>query len=898
MAYLWDLEPHDERITRLCVARFPQGPQVQWFDVGQTMYYSPNNRLKSDAVLYRNPHNNNPFQPDGIRPAGTRYRDLLRPRPWSKAFGWTSFIPNEPCYTRSPRSIISTLQRSPPIERISDPAGQHHVFSMADDEWRTLEKNIYTAVCALKGAFHLPCVLPFLPHTLGYNIHQEQLPSLHLSIHESREWFLVWIGALSYCLYASEVHPDHQFRKKGYPRWRKVLEDAGLSSAWIDEVVHSPICDYSSVHRIGCILDLYEPEDSRDRPPAKWFIDAGVPIWYPWGEKEERKALVDNSFSSLRPPDDPQPSLQLTPRPLPSMRAKWRADARSARREVEVTKQVLQAGLQAPTIATQNSEAEGSSAPKRRTVEELEEAIREGEARVADREAKLKEAEAGLGVKREPEWVAFFRQREARYPAILAAESPQSRQKRLNRLREPPMSSAPVFEWTLDPDSEIDVWIRVPVPAKWRSDTLSNYGSQRKRYDAFFNEWDCCDEFGEITQEEEDEMDSWIPQTFDPEAPISSTVPLPATPPAQSSTAPSSLYTSLPAQDPPLDLFQPIPPSENVPSHPVPPSENVPSQPQNAPHSPHLPEDPHGQEVEEMFGYFYGYIAPPAGATIPEQRDDKRLDIFFRLLGQPVRIDEQERARYFSCKPWKSAQFLVDSIIDQSKDYRGVWDLRDDCISPVRLRSRFRTVRRIPFESPDNQKAPESGDDIFDYVEAYYILQESDSTVPWRLAFISASAALTACRLPDTFTNVDIATWFAQRGVPFRVFYPYKPVIHSVSRPTPTFAIPVRPLNHKFTKEDYNAYIHLRTLVLGQPHMQAAMKRGGIVWRLSIGTLGVSSVSGPPSQWHRTRRLRLGESDLVDDTLTMNELDLICGAYECVSGKQSIPSLLLPCYPC
>jgi hypothetical protein len=57
-------------------------------------------------------------------------------------------------------------------------------------------------------------------------------------------------------------------------------------------------------------------------------------------------------------------------------------------------------------------------------------------------------------------------------------------------------------------------------------------------------------------------------------------------------------------------------------------------------------------------------------------------------------------------------------------------------------------------------------------IETYYILQSSELAVSWKLVFIPASAVLTACRLPDDFGYLDVAIWFAQRGVPFRIFHP------------------------------------------------------------------------------------------------------------------------------
>jgi hypothetical protein len=102
-------------------------------------------------------------------------------------------------------------------------------------------------------------------------------------------------------------------------------------------------------------------------------------------------------------------------------------------------------------------------------------------------------------------------------------------------------------------------------------------------------------------------------------------------------------------------------------------------------------------------------------------------------------------------------------------------------------------------------------------------------------------------------------------------------------------SIPIRRFNHRFTREDYDTYLNLRIFLLSMPHMQAALRRGGIVWRLAIGMLGLSDVVRAPTQWGEVFRVdeSLG-SCFIEDTLSTIELDLICGAYECISGNHNM----------
>lgn len=891
-----------------------EGVQFQYVEAN--CYYSPNNVVKPRPLVLA-PILQNPFNPGGGRAPSIRYRDL-RPRPWTPSFGWTSFIPVVPCYEDGPRSILSVLRHSPPIEHFSDESGRSQGFSLTpNNAWCILEKNIYTAVCALKTAFHLPVILPFLPHVLGYTAMFTQKRYLEYSLQESREWFLVWIGALTYCLFAAQHHPDvmRQKEQHRYPFWRKSLQDAGLSDAWIDEMTYSPITDYQTVPRLGCVVDILNR--SAADPEIQWFTDFGVPVWYRWGPAEEVEADKRESIARRRPPKE----LELPSKPDSTSEVS-QTPSQSA---LGTRSSVATLQDQRPLADSNHAENTPLAVGGIDTLSEghgVEHSQRQGDASAKDvtmaEAAGETDRQAAEQQQKEPEWVAFFRKREADRPALLARETPLQRQRRLNRMRDPPTSSAPVFEWELDPKSNVDVWIRVPIPAKWRAETLMDYGKAQKRYDPFYNEWDICTEFGEVTQEEEEAMDAFV---YDPL--LSVILNQEETPgePGPSSIQPEFPLVK-PTAAPPLEPTVEQPPAvPTVEPPPVPPADEIPPMTlgqvvdpssltvriqtdriTSLPHttlkgldpSPDMFHDGNAsnQEIEEVFGDFYGLSSPVPGTYIPEDEGQSRRDIFLRLLGQKGILTPQDsKTLFFTSNTYLPAQHLMNCILDRRTDFAGVWDLQDDCISPVRLRARFQKLRRIPLTPVATRNTPPQGDDIFDQAEACYVLRDPlHNSVPWTLGLISPSIALAVCRLPDDYTPTDIARWCVQRGIPFRILYPSGSVI-SPSPNSPgapqlqrSYAIPIRPFNHKFTRDDYNSYVHLRTLLLGQPHMQAALKRGGIIWRLALGTLGYSNICQPPSHSGGTRCLKFGISELVDNALTMNELDLICGAYECVSG--------------
>ena len=83
----------------------------------------------------------------------------------------------------------------------------------------------------------------------------------------------------------------------------------------------------------------------------------------------------------------------------------------------------------------------------------------------------------------------FFRLRSERNARILATGSPEKCQLRLSREKQPPTTSARVFEWIKNWEGE---YICEEVSRKDRSDVLGSYISDVTRYDAFMNEWHIC----------------------------------------------------------------------------------------------------------------------------------------------------------------------------------------------------------------------------------------------------------------------------------------------------------------------------------------------------------------------------------------------------------------------
>ncbi|KAJ2929679.1 hypothetical protein H1R20_g7413, partial [Candolleomyces eurysporus] len=407
-------------------------------------------------------------------------------------------------------------------------------------------------------------------------------------------------------------------------------------------------------------------------------------------------------------------------------------------------------------------------------------------------------------------------------------------QRRLNREKDPPHQ-------------------RLPVPAKQRVDTLTLYGRKQSRYDSFFNEWDCCDQFLEPGAPDEDNEWDDDDDDYDIPPPIPSSNEAFLTTRTEPSIEPAPpSYTDL---DPPSDRFQ----HYSLPQTTLSFSDVV-------------------GDVEEVFGGYYGFITPIAGIQIPsESTSDSLKDLFTRAIGNKSSLP----AEYLSSSHCSVAMKFFDDISHERQPLSGMWDLKDDCIRPVRLTPRFQDFQSISLQECD--------DGVDEAVNRYFVFQPPNPTVPWRIALISAPDVLTVCRLPMTVTEYEIALFLGQRGIPFRVLYPRFSIYQTPIQPRLSYEVPTRPLNYVFTKADYDSYVVRRTMLLGQPHMHAALKRGGIVWRLALGTLGLSKVSYPAANWGATSTILLDGAQFSDNALTRDELDIICGLYRCVStdGKQT-----------
>ena len=181
--------------------------------------------------------------------------------------------------------------------------------------------------------------------------------------------------------------------------------------------------------------------------------------------------------------------------------------------------------------------------------------------------------------------------------------------------------------------------------------------------------------------------------------------------------------------------------------------------------------------------------------------------------------------------------------------------------------------------------------------EVYYFItvKNSQTLQPcWQLATNYAPAVL-QCFREDLGGSVQNAAHFLlSNGIPFNTFSCHVD-LSPRAKNTRTYmphSLGWRPTGHRPGPREYTVYEELRDRVLNRPYRHAALLQGGIVWCLALHALEFPtdaeiSVTQGPLEDALTRGTIIGLDDgveLFDDTLTEEEIELICGVYKWSTG--------------
>ncbi|TFK58803.1 hypothetical protein BDN72DRAFT_781567 [Pluteus cervinus] len=160
------------------------------------------------------------------------------------------------------------------------------------------------------------------------------------------------------------------------------------------------------------------------------------------------------------------------------------------------------------------------------------------------------------------------------------------------------------------------------------------------------------------------------------------------------------------------------------------------------------------------------------------------------------------------------------------------------------------------------------------------------ATTKWKVAVPAAADVLTILRLNSQCTDYEIARFLLVNGIPFHTLrLTYAPAL----RQSRNIALEWRSMAYTFTVDDYHAYHSRLVSFLTTSRGRAALLEGGIVWRIAKDIVSFSdALQGPCDPMDSGRSLiydhpSIPDARYFDDRLSLAEIDLICGVYECRS---------------
>jgi hypothetical protein len=452
-----------------------------------------------------------------------------------------------------------------------------------------------------------------------------------------------------------------------------------------------------------------------------------------------------------------------------------------------------------------------------------------------------------------PSWKAFFEKRRARNELLKTRETPKQQQARESREKNPPVKHTKVFLWRREENGE---YRRESFYQAENGMHLDSYGKNQKIYDAFSNEWDCCEEFSPDEFPDDDGIDDDFP----------------VMPPPSSAVEDQAMGSDTPFANPRVPASaQPPPAVEDRSFTIVRPAE--------------MNFNWEDLETSQLLYEIYGFVHPLPLPTQPSSLSDKDHSLLSAIVGL------QRKDSDFFKSPVASFTLEFLELLGASKTPKNAtWDIANGNRMSISGSGLFRRMRVI--ERTGNPGCEDKWF-VFDFKEA--------ATVPWMVAVPNVIDALFVCRLDrprargSPLTDFEVARELLNSGIQFSTLLPVKPLPRSI-RVGPVITVPVRLPGYKFTQDDYYAYEQQRAALLSDPRVaRSALLRGGIVWRLAVATLSFDDVlEGPTTAATLQRRGIIVKTnddttDLCDDGLSQLELDIICGLHHCYTGMFFLP---------
>ncbi|KAH9474211.1 hypothetical protein JR316_0013484 [Psilocybe cubensis] len=463
----------------------------------------------------------NPFEQKATR-AEPRRRDLdlegvKQPVRWHDQYGWIAFIPLAPSFVSLPFNFLCW---SPKILR-NKPHKSPATYEMewhSVKEWRQLDENITLLCEKIRLWCRVPGTPPPSPKSFGYDLRYSSEADAQRSFEATRNAFILWMGYLSYLVAQSrrEIYSKHikHDPKSPVPAWHERLraEHPDISEVWLDGLYHSNVFSFNArTPRVGMVYELSSTHATR--PPIEWLLEHHVPVYYPWRMREEEIFLTHKILNlELRPPRD---LLAATLTDLfksmdVSLAAAFARKFFNKSHSTEGLTMKLLGDEYSTTLVysilsndfAHNSEAldQHMSQPYEELERKLQKRDEEQRQLAIDsanlptlRMIELANENHKLLTSVHDDWDAYWAARVEERRRILAKETPEARQARLNRENNPSVVRSKVFVWkTLVSTEGASVYMREHIATSRNSIEEAKLRPHRKVYNGVTDEWDLC----------------------------------------------------------------------------------------------------------------------------------------------------------------------------------------------------------------------------------------------------------------------------------------------------------------------------------------------------------------------------------------------------------------------
>ena len=271
-----------------------------------TIFYSPNCSQPA-IILPQTTYSSSPFNQPHLNASMFK-----QPTWWSEFWGWVSFIPLDLSFTSTPFVLFYW---APWIEKVEVsfhlPSGleeKEMLFRMSLDDsylWKKSEGLVVEATHRIQLFFGIQRNAPPAPSTFHYDRPHKSYAVAKCMISISHDWFIVWMGFLSYLISHVELcHPDAHlpFPTSPLHDWYNLLWNKDdYPGSWLDSLSSSTVCYFHLKTPQAGIVFHWVNSDNHC-PNIEWFYHHHVPLWFTWTNAEEQAIRSNHRLACLEPP--------------------------------------------------------------------------------------------------------------------------------------------------------------------------------------------------------------------------------------------------------------------------------------------------------------------------------------------------------------------------------------------------------------------------------------------------------------------------------------------------------------------------------------------------------------------------------------------------------------------